>query len=117
MKRIAFLVLQEHPYGRQMLLEIIRHGHIPSIVVEESTALALEEKNKFEIRIQGHDLPPSISDLCAQHNIERVEVPHHNKEECLQHLQRIQPDLLVLGGTRIIKGPVLSVYGYNMYNY
>ena len=31
-------------------------------------------------------------------------MPHHNQEESLAHLRRVRPNLLVLGGTRIIPG-------------
>ena len=31
----AFLLLKEHPYGREMLRQILSEGHIPEIIIEE----------------------------------------------------------------------------------
>lgn len=105
----AFLVLQEHPYGREMLKQLLAKGWTPRIVIEEDDGkIAQEERSKFEKRIEGHPLAPEIAEQCKANNIEHVTVPHHNLSPCLIHLQRVKPRLLVLGGTRIIREPILS---------
>lgn len=105
----AFLVLQEHPYGREMLKQLLDKNLRPKIVIEENDGKeAPKEREKFEKRIEGHPLAPEIAEQCTKHGIERVTVPHHNLAPCLVHLQRVKPRLLVLGGTRIIREPVLS---------
>eukprot|EP00747_Dinoflagellata_sp_TGD_P106208 gnl/TRDRNA2_/TRDRNA2_169793_c0_seq4.p1 gnl/TRDRNA2_/TRDRNA2_169793_c0~~gnl/TRDRNA2_/TRDRNA2_169793_c0_seq4.p1 ORF type:complete len:237 (+),score=51.72 gnl/TRDRNA2_/TRDRNA2_169793_c0_seq4:89-799(+) len=107
----AFLALKEHPYARNMLALVIEKGFLPKIVIQEDDGkIAQEEREKFEVRIADHNasIPPTIADQCAAKGIELVEVPHHNLSPCLVHLQRVKPRLIVLGGTRIIRDPILS---------
>lgn len=105
----AFLVLQEHPYGREMLKQLLAKNLVPRLVIEENDGKeAPQERAKFEKRIEGHPLAPEIAEQCKAHNIECVTVPQHNLSPSLIHLQRVKPRLLVLGGTRIIREPILS---------
>ena len=115
-KTFAFFCLKEHPYGREMLRQLITAGQKPLIVIEEDggqrpdgrVSVATEEREKFLDRCRGHDIAPTIAEQCTEHEIELVEVSQHNKEDSMSHLERTKPDLLVLGGTRIIRDPVLS---------
>ena len=105
----AFLVLKEHPYGREMLEQLVAKGFKPAIVIEEDDGkIAAEERTKFEERIKGNKLAPTIEAQCAQHGIERADCPQHNLSGCLALLSRVKPRLVVLGGTRIIRDPILS---------
>jgi methionyl-tRNA formyltransferase len=110
--RYAFLVMKEHPYGREMLSQLLRAGFTPELVLEESSASADEERAKFYERLAGQPLPPSFDELAAQlaagtfgqrQELRRVEVPHHNRDECEALLAELSPDLIVLGGTRILR--------------
>lgn len=107
--RYAFLVLKEHPYGREMLSQLLAAGFEPAIVIEENSPVADEERQKFYNRIQGQPIPPTFTELLAGRSIRRVEAPHHNKTECEQLLKEAQPDLVVLGGTRIIRPNILAI--------
>jgi len=78
------------------------------IIIQENDKIADEERQKFLDRIKGNDIAPTIEVQAKQHSIEVVDVPHHNKEDCLKHLERVKPNLLVLGGTRIIRDKVLA---------
>ena len=80
----AFLVLREHPYGREMLEQLLAKGFVPAVVIEEDDGkIAKEERDKFEERIKGNRLAPTIEDQCRAHKIERVTVPQHNFSGCL----------------------------------
>ncbi|KAJ9461506.1 Methionyl-tRNA formyltransferase [Diplonema papillatum] len=113
----AFLCLKEHPYGREMLKQLLDAGQKPLIVIEEDggpradgrVSVATEEREKFLERCKGHVIQSTIKEQCAANGIELVEVPQHNKEACQEHIARVKPDLLVLGGTRIIRVPVLTM--------
>ena len=35
--RFAFLLLKEHPYGREMLRQVLSEGHLPEIIIEEDS--------------------------------------------------------------------------------
>merc|ERR1719510_2761034 len=67
----AFLVLQEHPYGREMLKQLLAKNLVPRIVIEENDGKeAPQEREKFEKRIQGHPLAPEIAEQCKSNSIE-----------------------------------------------
>ena len=53
----AFLVLEEHPYGREMLQKLLRNGFIPKLIIQESSTVADEERQKFYTRMAGQPRP------------------------------------------------------------
>jgi methionyl-tRNA formyltransferase len=115
-KDFVFLVLEEHPYGREMLMQILQAGHIPLAIIEESSNIAKEEKRKFLERIKGHRVAPTFTELMKDKDIPRYKVPHHNKKQCIELLEKLKPDLGVLGGTRIIRKRVLEIPPDGMLN-
>lgn len=110
--RMVFMVMQEHPYGREMLNHLLAAGFIPLCIIEEKSAVASIEREKFLLRIRGENVPPKIVEM-ASGNIPRYIVADHNNHECLSKVRECQPDWIVLGGTRIIRGGLL---GYQMLN-
>ena len=36
--KFAFLLLREHPYGREMLMQILSEGFVPEIIIEEAVS-------------------------------------------------------------------------------
>lgn len=115
-KQFVFMVLEEHPYGREMLMQLMEAGHTPLAVIEESSEIAEEEREKFLERIKGHRVAPSFSQLLKNRKIPRFKVSNHNKKECRVLLQELQPDLGVLGGTRIIKKSIIEQAPEGMLN-
>ena len=57
--KFAFLLIKEHPYGREMLRQILSEGFIPSIIIEEDSEIADEEREKFLKRIEGNPIANS----------------------------------------------------------
>ena len=104
----AFFVLEEHPYGREMLARLLDAGFVPRAIVEERSKISDEEREKFLVRIAGFEIPPTFTALLEGRDVERVVVPHHNGPEAQAFLEARPPDLLVLGGTRILRK---RVYG------
>ena len=45
--RFVFLLLREHPYGREMLRQLLSAGHSPVLIIEEDSPVADEEREKF----------------------------------------------------------------------
>jgi methionyl-tRNA formyltransferase len=62
-KSFVFLVLEEHPYGREMLMQLLNAGHVPSAIIEEAGPVADEEREKFLTRIKGHRVAPTFTQL------------------------------------------------------
>jgi methionyl-tRNA formyltransferase len=115
-KRWVFMVLEEHPYGREMLMQLLEAGHVPAAVVEEASPVADEEREKFLVRIRGHRVAPTFTELLEDVDVPRYKVLHHNKRRCRKLLEELKPDLGVLGGTRIIRKRVLEVPPDGMLN-
>lgn len=107
--RFAFLVLYEHPYGREMLHILLDRGFRPGLIVEEVSGVADEERGKFLTRIAGQPVPPEFAEMLSGLDIPRLEVGDHNSPACREVLADFGPDLLVLGGTRILRSPILAV--------
>jgi methionyl-tRNA formyltransferase len=104
----AFLALEEHPYAREMLRQLLSAGHAPVVIVEERSAVADEERAKFLERIGGHPQAPSIREQAAQHRIEVRTLPIHTSDALMEELGALDLDVIVLGGTRILRGAVLQ---------
>lgn len=105
----AFLVLEEHPYGREMLKILLERGLVPSAIVQEVSEVGDTEREKFLARIAGQPTPPRLTQLVADKNIPLYCVANHNSDHCKELLAALQPDVLALGGTRIIKPKILEV--------
>lgn len=105
----AFLVLEEHPYGREMLRILLENGMFPSLIIQEVSPIGDEERGKFLTRIAGQPIPPRITELISGTMIPIYCVSNHNDPTCQELLEDFKPDLLVLGGTRIIKPAILRV--------
>jgi len=104
-----FLVLKEHPYGREMLNHLLKAGFEPKVIIEEDSSIADEEREKFLTRIKGFPIAPLFTEQLDSHGIEHYFVPNHNKKACEALLESYKPDLIVLGGTRIIKDSLIKI--------
>ncbi len=109
----AFLLLKEHPYGREMLAQILAEGFVPTIIISEDSEIADEEREKFLDRISGNPIAPTIESQLAELGSDGIEVLHvnvpiHNSENVMPHISDMELDLIVFGGTRIIRGEILD---------
>mgnify|MGYP001263952150 FL=1 len=107
-----FFSITEHPWGREMLSQLINSGFVPSLIIEENSEGGKTEREKFEFRLDSHPLAPKMQSQIEKYKIPFVEVPIHNDEHCIEHIEKVNPDLIVFGGTRIIRGKILE-YGEN----
>ena len=109
----AYLLLKEHPYGRERLKQLISENFIPKIIISEVSEIADEEREKFLKRIEGNEIAESIESQIDELslsgiNVEHVEVSIHNSEQVMPHIKELELDLIVFGGTRIIRGEILD---------
>ena len=117
----AYLLLKEHPYGREMLKQLISEGFIPSIIITEDSKIADEEREKFLKRIEGNPIAPEINEQLEKisangYNVKNIEVPIHNSQEVMPYLKDLDLDLIVFGGTRIIRGEILDYPKHGVVN-
>ena len=108
----VFFSITEHPWGREMLSQLIDSGFIPALIIEENSEGGKTEREKFEFRLGSNPFAPKMQSQIEKYNIPTVEVPIHNDEHCIEHIEKANPDLIVFGGTRIIRGKILE-YGEN----
>jgi len=64
--RFAFLLLKEHPYGREMLRQVLSEGFVPEIIIEEDSPIGDEEREKFLKRIEGNPIAPTIEEQAKE---------------------------------------------------
>lgn len=115
----AYLLLKEHPYGREMLRQLLSEGFVPKIVITEDSDIATEEREKFLKRIEGNDIAPEVTAQLAGHpDVAQVTVEKHVSSQVMPHLEGVEGglDLVVLGGTRIIRGKILEFPRYAVLN-
>ena len=74
----AFLLLKEHPYGREMLYQILTEGFVPTIIISEDSEIADEEREKFLDRISGNPIAPTIESQLSDLQSNEIEVLHVN---------------------------------------
>jgi len=104
----AFLVLEEHPYGREMLRILLERDLVPSVIIQEVSEVGDVEREKFLTRMAGQPVPPRLTQLIAGRKIPVYCVANHNDNMCRELLAAEKPDVLTLGGTRIIKPSILE---------
>lgn len=107
--KYAFLCLEEHPYAREMLVRLLAGGFRPDVIVEESSEVADEERRKFLERIAERPVGPAIAAQAAEHSIPVESCAKHTSKGLVPLLEGRELDLIVLGGTRVIRGAVLDL--------
>ena len=112
----SFLALDEHPYACEMLRQLLGAGFVPRELVLERSELAHTEREKFLERIAGHALAPSLAEQAAAHEIPVHSMPLHASEPLLELLGHAPLDLIVLGGTRVLRGALLEYPRHGVIN-
>ena len=108
--RYVFMAIREHPWGREMLTRLLDAGFAPALIIEEDSDVGEVEREKFEYRIGTHPVGPPMADQALERGIPVVIVPIHDDEHCMGYIEGAEPELIVFGGTRIIRGAILE-YG------
>ena len=108
--RYVFMAIREHPWGREMLARLLDAGFAPALIIEEDSDVGEVEREKFEYRIGAHPVGPPMADQALERGIPVVIVPIHDDEHCMGYIEGAEPELIVFGGTRIIRGAILE-YG------
>lgn len=134
----VFLCRPRGQHGFIMLKALVDAGRIPAaIVIEEPRLANAGEKSVIEkvkmvyeaegfkgvIKAVASKIPPlgalltekrcftedDIVSLVDSFNIEKFMVKDHNSSETQEILKKIAPDILIVGGTKILSGNILEV--------
>jgi len=96
-----------------MLRQILSEGFVPSMIISEDSPIGDEEREKFLKRIEGLPIAPTIDFQLQELSNKGIDVIHetvsiHNSEQVMPLIKDIELDLIVFGGTRIIRGEILD---------
>lgn len=91
-----------------MLKQLLSEGFVPQIIISEDSEIADEERDKFLIRIEGNPIAATIEEQISSLDVTHVEVEIHNSEQVMPYLNDLDLDLIIFGGTRIIRGEILD---------
>ena len=91
-----------------MLKQLLSEGFVPEIIISENSEIADEERDKFLIRIEGNPIAATIEEQISSLDVTHVEVAIHNSEQVMPYLNDLDLDLIIFGGTRIIRGEILD---------
>jgi folate-dependent phosphoribosylglycinamide formyltransferase PurN len=111
-------IIVEEPLARSVLARrrIKRFGvlHVAGQMAFAVLARALYHASRGRIAeiLRQHRLEPSWPDGC-----ERIEVPSVNSPECIAAIERLDPRVILLLGTRIIDRPTLAAIKAPLINY
>ena len=71
--KFVFFSITEHPWGREMLCQLVDSGFIPSLIIEEKSDGGNTEREKFEFRLGSNPLAPTMKSQIEKHNIPFVQ--------------------------------------------
>jgi methionyl-tRNA formyltransferase len=117
--RFAYLNLAGHPRGERMLERLVSAGFVPSLVIEEESALAVagREAQLRELKqVPEFRPPPSTGHICAEHDVLYRVVPNHNDPAVPGLLAETGVHLGVLGDTRILRRHVIDAAPHGILN-
>jgi len=96
----------ENVHGREMLDKLLEHKiPIKSIVIEHKSKLAENTRNYLKTEVY---MPKTFECIIKNTGIQVYYVENFNDNDCLKLLNKLNPDYIVLGGSRILKEPVIN---------
>ena len=107
--RFAFLLFEEHPWGRELLRGLIERGYEPELIVQEISEVSTVERERSLARLGGHCLAPRVVEQARERIIPVWYVHNLNSDFCGELLAADPPDLLVMGGARMARETILEI--------
>jgi methionyl-tRNA formyltransferase len=106
LETIVFMMTIENVHGREMLNKLLEYNiPITSIIIEHKSKLAENTRNYLNTKIYE---PKKFDDIIRNKKIPVHYVENFNDENSLELIEEIRPDYIVLGGSRIIKEPIIK---------
>jgi len=116
MTKVKYILklFHEHPTGRQILNTCLTHNLIPTAIIQETSSLGEKKKQFYETAIKQP--LPTIKELSEKYHIPVFTVDNSNDDKSQQLIKVIDPDLIVLGNTRIIKPHIFNMAKHGCLN-
>jgi len=104
----------ENIQGREILENLLNYKFpVNAVIVEYKSKLAENTRNYLKNDFYN---PKPFSELVENTSINVHYVKHHNESESIDLLKKYEPDHVVLGGTRILKEPVIKTVKFGILN-
>tara|TARA_B100000029_G_scaffold501481_1_gene574976 strand:- start:699 stop:1403 length:705 start_codon:yes stop_codon:yes gene_type:complete len=101
------MMTDENIHGRTILTELLNcQIPIKGIIIEYKTKYAEKAKNALKNNFFN---PKNTKDIVSKFKIPITYVEHHNGEECQKLLLEYAPDIIVLGGTRLLSNEIIKI--------
>lgn len=113
----VYLNFRNHPRGQTMLAALLDAGFTPTLVIEEDSPLG-----RVGVEEQRNVLGEPVGDggdveaLCRARAIPYHTVDDHNGPECTALIQEHAIHVAILGDTRILREPLISVCNLGVIN-
>ncbi len=102
---IVVLMTEENIYGRELVKRFLEFGFkIKAIIVEKGSEYS--EMCKDYLKNDFYS-PPFLSKIIKGQDLELVYTENHNNKDCHQKLLSLKPDIVLLGGARILKDYII----------
>jgi len=104
--KIVLMMTEECLVGREYMMRLMKEGiPIDTIIFEKSE---LATANKTYLANPWYE-PPTVEEMIWEaEGTKLCYVSHSNNDRCHELLQSIDPDLIILGGMRILKQRILD---------
>jgi len=104
---IVFMMTDENIHGRTILTKLLDYNiPIKGIIIEHKTKYAEKARNALKNDFFN---PQNTNEIISGFKIPVSYVEHHNEEECQKLLREYAPDLIVLGGTRLLSKNIIKI--------
>jgi len=104
---ILFMMTIENVHGREILSKLLDNNiPIKSIIIEHKSKLAENTRNYLNTEIYR---PKKFEEIIKNTEIEIHFVENFNDSDCESLVNKLKPDYIILGGTRILKEPIINL--------
>ncbi|MFT5171271.1 MAG: methionyl-tRNA formyltransferase [Candidatus Marinamargulisbacteria bacterium] len=103
----VLLMGEEHPVGRQMFTDLESLGFVPTVIIQEKSPFSHKKRSAYELA--SRNIPRLIGTAAKAAGVPVHFVENINNEKSVALIKAIQPDLILLGNTRLIKPEIFNL--------
>lgn len=111
--KIAFMMTIENIHGREILTQLVNTKFFPSCII-------IEHKSERSERIRNLKYnnyePKKFTEIIKNSSTDIFYVENHNDVVTEKILKKFQPELIILGGTRILKENIIKIPRFGIIN-